>query len=96
MAMHRLVGDFELERPHWSWRPQNSKCLMSNARLDKILAKAWPRRPLTAHGRILASADGWYECKPVGDGPKARKRPVKRAKFQLPAHKHRIEIDNRE
>ncbi|MCZ8392079.1 hypothetical protein [Achromobacter xylosoxidans] len=60
--MHRLVGDFELERPHWSWRPQNSKCLMSNARLDKILAKVWPRRPLTAHGRTwhrrMAGMDG--------------------------------------
>ncbi|MFY1903040.1 hypothetical protein ACOTHZ_28835 [Achromobacter xylosoxidans] len=51
MATHRLVGDFELERLHWSWRPHNSKGLMSNARLDKILAKAWPWRLLIAHGR---------------------------------------------
>ncbi|MCM2573865.1 SOS response-associated peptidase [Achromobacter xylosoxidans] len=31
---------------------------MSNARLDKILAGAWPWKTLTARGRILVPADG--------------------------------------
>ncbi|MCI1839185.1 MAG: SOS response-associated peptidase [Achromobacter ruhlandii] len=75
MAMHRLAGDFELERLHWGWRPHNSKYLMSNARLDKILANAWPWKLLTARGRILVPADGWYEWKPLAVGPKPPKRP---------------------
>ncbi|MFY2060236.1 SOS response-associated peptidase [Achromobacter xylosoxidans] len=75
MAMHRLAGDFELGRLPWGWRPHNSKYLMSNARLDKILANAWPWKLLTAHGRILVPADGWYEWKALGDGAKVPKQP---------------------
>lgn len=48
---------------------------MSNARLDKILANAWPWKLLTARGRILVPADGWYEWKPLADGPKPPKQP---------------------
>ncbi|GAB1845685.1 hypothetical protein MyNCGM683_05080 [Achromobacter xylosoxidans] len=48
---------------------------MSNARLDKILAGAWPWKTLTARGRILVPADGWYEWKPLADGPKPPKQP---------------------
>lgn len=47
LAMHRLAGEFELGRLPWGWRPHNSKYLMSNARLDKILAGAWPWKMLT-------------------------------------------------
>ncbi|ANY18486.1 SOS response-associated peptidase [Bordetella pseudohinzii] len=75
MALHRLAGDLELERLHWGWRPHNSKYLMSNARLDKILANAWPWKLLTARGRILVPADGWYEWKPLADRPKPPKQP---------------------
>ncbi|MFY1912752.1 SOS response-associated peptidase [Achromobacter xylosoxidans] len=75
MAMHRLAGEFELDRLSWGWRPHNSKYLMSNARLDKILAGAWPWKLLTARGRILVPADGWYEWKPLADGPKPPKQP---------------------
>lgn len=75
MAMHRLAGDFELERLPWGWRPHNSKYLMSNARLDKILANAWPWKLLTTHGRILVPADGWYERKALIDEPKPPKQP---------------------
>lgn len=75
LTMHRLAGDFELERLHWGWRPHNSKYLMSNARLDKILANSWPWKLLTARGRILVPADGWYEWKPLDDSPKPPKQP---------------------
>lgn len=75
LAMHRLAEDFELERLPWGWRPHNSKYLMSNARLDKILANAWPWKLLTAHGRILVPADGWYEWKALTDEPKPPKQP---------------------
>ncbi|CCH09463.1 hypothetical protein NH44784_055201 [Achromobacter xylosoxidans NH44784-1996] len=30
---------------------------------------------LTARGRILVPADGWYEWKPLADGPKPAKQP---------------------
>lgn len=75
VAMHRLAGDFELELLPWGWRPHNSKYLMSNARLDKILANAWPWKLLTTHGRILVPADGWYEWKALIDEPKPPKQP---------------------
>ncbi|WP_116793118.1 SOS response-associated peptidase family protein [Achromobacter dolens] len=75
LTMHRLAGDFELERLHWGWRPHNSKYFMSSARLDKILAGAWPWKMLTPRGRILVPADGWYEWKPLADGPKPPKQP---------------------
>ncbi|CAB3847675.1 SOS response-associated protein YedK [Achromobacter dolens] len=75
MAMHRLAGDFELERLPWGWRPHNSKYLMSNARLDKILANAWPWKLPTTHGSILVPADGWYEWKALIDEPKPPKQP---------------------
>lgn len=75
LAMHQLAGEFEVERLPWGWRPNNSKYLMSNARLDKILAGAWPWKMLTGRGRILVPADGWYEWKPLGDGPKPPKQP---------------------
>lgn len=75
LAMHQLAGEFEVERLPWGWRPNNSKYLMSNARLDKILAGAWPWKMLTGRGRILVPADGWYEWKPLADGPKPPKQP---------------------
>ncbi|MBN9642907.1 MAG: SOS response-associated peptidase [Achromobacter sp.] len=75
LAMHQLAGEFEVERLPWGWRPNNSKYLMSNARVDKILAGAWPWKMLIGHGRILVPADGWYEWKPLGDGPKPPKQP---------------------
>lgn len=75
LAMHQLAGEFEVERLPWGWRPNNSKYLMSNARLDKILAGAWPWKMLLGRGRILVPADGWYEWKPLGDGPKPPKQP---------------------
>lgn len=48
---------------------------MSNARLVKILANAWPWKLLTARGRILVPTDGWYEWKPLHDKPKPPKQP---------------------
>ncbi|MFY3168298.1 SOS response-associated peptidase [Achromobacter xylosoxidans] len=48
---------------------------MSNARLDKILANAWPWKLLATRGRILVPADGWYEWKPLEYGPKPTKQP---------------------
>lgn len=75
LAMHQLAGEFEVERLPWGWRPTTSKYLMSNARLDKILAGAWPWKMLIGRGRILVPADGWYEWKPLGDGPKPPKQP---------------------
>lgn len=48
---------------------------MSNARLDKILASAWPWKMLTAHGRILVPVDGWYEWQALDSSPKPPKQP---------------------
>ncbi|AHC47937.1 SOS response-associated peptidase [Achromobacter xylosoxidans] len=75
LAMHQLAGEFEVERLPWGWRPSNSKHLMSNARLDKILAGAWPWKMLIGRGRILVPADGWYEWKPLADSTKPPKQP---------------------
>lgn len=74
LTMHRLAGDFQLDRLAWGYKPQGSKFLMSNARLDKIQANKWPWKMLTGH-RILVPADGWYEWKPLDDSPKPPKQP---------------------
>ncbi|WP_233639542.1 SOS response-associated peptidase family protein [Achromobacter xylosoxidans] len=57
LTMHRLAGDFELERLHWGWRPHNSKYFMPSA------AGQDPRRRLAledAHrARPHPGARGW-------------------------------------
>lgn len=75
LTMHRLAGEFELDRQWWTWRPSGSKYAMNCARLDKIVAGKWPWKMLTGHGRILVPADGWYEWKALTDEPKPPKQP---------------------
>lgn len=75
LTMHRLAGDFNMDRQWWTWRPSGSKYAMNCARLDKILGNKWPWKMLTGRGRILVPADGWYEWMPLGDGPKPPKQP---------------------
>lgn len=75
LTMHRLAGDFNVDRQWWTWRPSGSKYAMNCARLDKILGNKWPWKMLTGRGRILVPADGWYEWMPLGDGPKPPKQP---------------------
>ncbi|MFY1914825.1 hypothetical protein ACOTB6_24940 [Achromobacter xylosoxidans] len=60
LTMHRLAGEFEVDRQWWTWRPSGSKYAMNCARLDKILGNKWPWKMLTGRGRILVPADGWY------------------------------------
>ncbi|OZI81411.1 SOS response-associated peptidase [Bordetella genomosp. 6] len=75
LTMHRLAGDFEVDRQWWTWRPSGSKYAMNCARLDKILGNRWPWKLLTARGRILVPADGWYEWKALDSSPKPAKQP---------------------
>lgn len=77
LTLHRLAGDFEVDRQWWTWRPSGSKYPMNCARLDKILGNKWPWKMLTGHGRILVPADGWYEWKALNDEPKPPKQPEK-------------------
>lgn len=75
LTMHRLAGDFNMDRQWWTWRPSGSKYAVNCAGLDKILGNKWPWKMLTGRGRILVPADGWYEWMPLGDGPKPPKQP---------------------
>ncbi|KDD35390.1 SOS response-associated peptidase, partial [Bordetella bronchiseptica] len=75
LTMHRLAGGFEVDRQWWTWRPSGSKYAMNCARLDKILGNKWPWKLLTARGRILVPADGWYEWKALDSSPKPAKQP---------------------
>ena len=75
LTMHRLAGEFELDRRWWTWRPSGSKYAMNCARLNKIVAGKWPWKMLTGHRRILVPADGWYEWKALTDEPKPPKQP---------------------
>lgn len=75
LTMHRLAGDFDVDRQYWTWKPAQSKYKMNCARLDKILVNAWPWKMLTAHGRILIPVDGWYEWQKLGDESNAPKQP---------------------
>lgn len=76
LTLHRLSGADELDRQFWTYRPQGSKYKMNCARLDKVLAGGRPWKMLVGSGRILVPADGWYEWKALGTGPKPPNSPT--------------------
>ena len=43
------------------YKRADAKHFMTNAKLENILKNGWPWRCLFSAGRIVVSADGWYE-----------------------------------
>lgn len=76
LTMHRLIeGAPEIGRLPWGYKPHGSKHFMVNAKAATIERNGWPWKMLIGSGRILVPADGWYEWKPLDDGPKPPKQP---------------------